>query len=156
MAANAAVALTVAVCLGVSPQSALRGIAAAEVGGARMRWRAARHGARLLDDSYNANPASMLAAFETLCAVPARRRVAVLGMMAELGDPSSAHRSVAEAARERGIEVIAVGTDLYGRSGVTPEAAAGLLADNLDRDTVVLVKGSRVARLERVVAQLTG
>ena len=71
-------------------------------------------GAVVIDDAYNANPTSMAAALDALVAIPASRRIAVVGLMAELDEPAAAHRSVADRAAEQGIELIAVGTDLYG------------------------------------------
>ena len=62
--------------------------------GALSRWRmdlgAAPGGALILNDAYNANPTSVAAALESLAALPARRRIAVLGAMAELGERSAA------------------------------------------------------------------
>jgi UDP-N-acetylmuramoyl-tripeptide--D-alanyl-D-alanine ligase len=114
-------------------------------------------GATILNDAYNANPASMTAALEALTALPARRRVAVLGEMAELGALSaSEHRAIAALARRLGVEVVAVGTDAY---GVTPvEGVDGAMAalGPLGADDAVLVKASRVAGFERVSARLLG
>jgi UDP-N-acetylmuramoyl-tripeptide--D-alanyl-D-alanine ligase len=110
-------------------------------------------GAMVLNDAYNANPASMRAALDTLAALPGRRRVAVLGVMAELDGPEQEHRDISGRATALGIELVAVGTDLYGPAPVDDVAAAlGPLGDG----DVVLVKGSRVAGLERVAAALTG
>ena len=72
-----------------------------------------------------------------------------LGVMAELDDPAAAHRAVADRAAERGIELIAVGTDLY---GVEPCADPVAAVGPLDQGTAVLVKASRVAGLDRVAA----
>ncbi len=117
-------------------------------------------GLRVLDDSYNANPTSMLAALDALAGLGTGRKVAVLGTMAELGaDAEAAHAGVARAAAEHGIEVVAVAELRYGSSGVTavddPDAAADLLAElGLGAGDAVLVKASRSAGLERVVARL--
>ena len=70
-----------------------------------------------MNDAYNANPTSVVAALDALAAMPARRRVAVLGLMAEIDDPPAGHRLVAAHAARLGIEVVAVAVDLY---GVTP------------------------------------
>ena len=77
--------------------------------------RRAASGALVLDDAYNANPTSMAAALESLAAIPARRRLAVLGVMAELG-PGAAdeHRRIADRAAELGIEVLSVAAPDYG------------------------------------------
>jgi UDP-N-acetylmuramoyl-tripeptide--D-alanyl-D-alanine ligase len=114
-------------------------------------------GATILNDAYNANPASMTAALEALTALPAQRRVAVLGEMAELGALSSSdHRAIAALARRLGVELVAVGTDAYGVAPVegVDEAVAAL--GPLGADDAVLVKASRVAGLERLSARLLG
>ena len=116
---------------------------------------AGRRGLRVLDDSYNANPASVAAALHALVAVPGRRHVAVLGHMAELG-PSSAdeHHRMAVLAKQLGVEVIALDAPDYGVESVADIAAAIARLDELDDGDVVLVKGSRVAGLERLAAAL--
>ena len=109
-------------------------------------------GALVVNDAYNANPTSMAAALRALTRLPARRRVAVLGLMAELGPSSDAeHRAVGMAARELGVEVIGVGVSAYGGTTVgnvdEVPAALGPLGDG----DAVLLKGSRVAGLERLM-----
>jgi UDP-N-acetylmuramoyl-tripeptide--D-alanyl-D-alanine ligase len=125
-------------------------------------------GVLLLNDCYNANPLSMRAALEQLArrAGP-RRRVAVLGEMAELGEDAPAyHREVGEALAANGVaELIAVGPLAHGyvegANGVraqwlaTAEEAADALAAMLRPGDVVLVKGSRAVGLETVAAKLT-
>ena len=127
-------------------------------------------GIRVLDDAYNANADSTLAALETLCDLPLQgRRVAVLGDMAELGVHSeAAHAEIGRRAAELGIgQVFAVGK----MAGVTAKAAreAGLtrviefvdveaavkaVKDFLKAGDVVLLKASRTSRLERVAEAL--
>jgi UDP-N-acetylmuramoyl-tripeptide--D-alanyl-D-alanine ligase len=108
-------------------------------------------GAVVIDDAYNANPTSMAAALDALAAIPASRRVAILGLMAELDEPDAAHRAIAERAARQGIELIAVGTDLYGLEPCAdPVAAVAPLAGG----TAVLIKASRVAALDRLAAAL--
>jgi UDP-N-acetylmuramoyl-tripeptide--D-alanyl-D-alanine ligase len=114
-------------------------------------------GARVLNDAYNANPSSMLAALDALDDLPAVRHTAVLGPMAELGDHAEAeHRRVAERASELGIRVVAVDTAAYG--GVPVDGIDGALAalGPLDAGDAVLVKASRVAGLERLAQRLLG
>jgi len=119
----------------------------------RMEVRRAASGAIVINDAYNANPDSMGAALRALSGIEARRRVAILGVMAELDDPAAGHRRVAEEARGLGIEIIATGTDLYDTAPVDdPLAALGALGEG----DAVLVKASRVAGLERLVAELLG
>ncbi len=113
-------------------------------------------GARVLNDAYNANPTSMAAALRALAALDARRHVAVLGVMAELGPTSeSDHRAVGDLARDLGIEVVAVGAPAYGGVVVPDVAAAVAALGPLGTGDAVLLKGSRVAGLERVAAALS-
>ncbi|HZA76966.1 MAG TPA: UDP-N-acetylmuramoyl-tripeptide--D-alanyl-D-alanine ligase [Acidimicrobiales bacterium] len=111
-------------------------------------------GAVLVNDAYNANPTSMAAALRALVRLPARRRVAVLGFMAELGAASDEeHRAVGSLARELGVEIIGVGVPAYGGTTVASiDEVVGALGRLGDGDAVLL-KASRVAGLERL-AQL--
>jgi UDP-N-acetylmuramoyl-tripeptide--D-alanyl-D-alanine ligase len=124
-------------------------------------------GIHVLDDTYNANPDSMSAALQTLAQMPAAgRRIAVLGRMAELGAESEpGHRRVGRAAAELGIDcIIDVGAEPAfiaeeaGRGGVakvlraaTVEDAVQVLRELAQPGDIVLVKGSRSSRLERIV-----
>ncbi len=151
MAMNAAAALA---CLGVVGGDLAAGAAAlAGVGLTAMRMEVLRSasGAVILNDSYNANPTSMRAALDALAAMPADRRVAVLGLMAEISDAPAEHRALVRYAQHLGIEVVAYGTDLYGIDPVAdPVVALGSLASG----DAVLVKGSRVVGLEVVASAL--
>jgi UDP-N-acetylmuramoyl-tripeptide--D-alanyl-D-alanine ligase len=129
-----------------------------------------RSGAVLFDDAYNANPASMRAALETLAALPARRRIAVLGDMLELGPEAPRwHREVGAAvagradllicvgalAREIGAGARAAGLAAAAVSDVaSPEEAAGRLAPLLEKGDAALFKASRGVGLERAVEAL--
>ncbi|MCR8898689.1 UDP-N-acetylmuramoylalanyl-D-glutamyl-2, 6-diaminopimelate--D-alanyl-D-alanine ligase, partial [Gordonia sp. GONU] len=143
--------------LGVAIEDIATGLSAAGLSGLRMELAKTSDGATVLNDAYNANPTSMSAALKSLAALPAGRRVAVLGTMAELGaDSPGQHLAIALEARELGIEVIAVDEPNYGdtarhTSGVD-EAVAAL--GELAGGDAVLVKGSRVAALERVAQAL--
>jgi UDP-N-acetylmuramoyl-tripeptide--D-alanyl-D-alanine ligase len=108
-------------------------------------------GAVLVDDSYNANPTSMRAALDALVAIDATRRVAIVGVMAELAEPVHDHLAVASHARELGIELIPVGTDLY---GIAPADDPLTVLGALEATDAVLVKGSRIAALDRLAARL--
>jgi UDP-N-acetylmuramoyl-tripeptide--D-alanyl-D-alanine ligase len=118
-------------------------------------------GGLLINDAWNAHPISMRAALEHL-AVRAgdRRRVAVLGQMAELGDyADEAHRDVARAVEEIGVDVlISVGPEarVYGGRW-TADAAEAIeaLRQELHAGDCVLVKGARVLGLETVAEALT-
>ena len=153
MVSNAAAALAVAGILGVPLDVAAAGLGTATVSASRMDVRRAASGAVVIDDAYNANPTSMAAALRALAATHADRRVAVLGVMAELEDPSEAHLAIAALARELGIGLVAVGTDLY---GVTPEPDPLARLADLGSADAVLVKASRVAGLDRLAAELRG
>ena len=112
-------------------------------------------GPLLVVDCYNANPASTEAALRALAAVPAERRVALLGVMAELGaETEPEHRRAAALAEELGVEVLGYGTDLYGSARVDDVRAAVDLLRTAGPADAVLLKGSRVARLEDVVRAL--
>jgi UDP-N-acetylmuramoyl-tripeptide--D-alanyl-D-alanine ligase len=155
MAVNAAAALAAVAVVGGSLDDAAAALGAAELSAMRMEVRRAPAGVTVLDDSYNANPTSMRAALDALAAIDARRRVAVLGVMAEIGDAAAEHRAVAVYAAARDITVIAVGTGLYGPDPVDGiEGALAALGD-LSAGDAVLVKGSRVAALDRLARALT-
>lgn len=153
MAANAAAAAAAALGVDVPLDAVVERLSGAQVSPWRMEVRRARSGLVVVNDAYNANPTSMLAALDALAALRVTgRRVAIVGTMAELGDDAvAAHRSVTERATALGIEVIAVGTDAYGVRPVADVLAA--VADLGDGDAV-LVKASRVAGLEKVAAAL--
>jgi UDP-N-acetylmuramoyl-tripeptide--D-alanyl-D-alanine ligase len=153
MVTNAAAAITVAGVVGVDLDAALDALSTATLSAMRMEVSTARGGATIVNDAYNANPTSMRAALDSLAAMEADRRIAVLGLMGEIEDPGPAHREIAAYAVERGLEVVAVGTDLYGLEP-TDDVAASLGV--LGPDTAVLVKASRAAGLERVVNDLLG
>lgn len=152
--AAAAAAMGSGETLGMGLDEVVSGLADEARSPWRMELMTSPEGARILNDSYNANPASMRAALRALASLPARRRVAVLGPMAELGEGGPAeHLAVAEVAAELGIEVVAVGTDDYGIAPVGDVVAA---LGPLDGDVAVLVKASRAGGLEAVAAQLAG
>jgi UDP-N-acetylmuramoyl-tripeptide--D-alanyl-D-alanine ligase len=117
-------------------------------------------GALVVNDSYNANPVSMRAALDYLAALDRPQRVAVMGLMAELGPETERfHAEIGAHARDVGIDVlIGVGRVAagYGPDHLVedPAAAAALLTDMLGPDTAVLVKGSRSAGLEAVAEAL--
>ena len=128
-------------------------------------------GIQFIDDSYNANPDSMKAALRTLMELDSDgRRIAVLGEMGELGAESEhGHREVGEAAAALRIDgLIAVGpmgatiaraaekAGLKNSAAVnSQEEAAELLEKNAAPGDLVLIKGSRAARMERVLEEFT-
>ncbi len=162
---NALAATAVALSLGVELGSIRAALESMVPVAGRLRPRQGRRGARLIDDSYNANPASLQAGLAVLAAHSGRRTL-VLGDMAELGEEAVAlHRQAGETARTMGIDrLYAVGSlaaeaaqsfGAQGRCFDTVEGLVQALLDDLDKEDTVLVKGSRSAGMERVVAALT-
>ena len=150
MAHNAAAAIAVGEALGVPLSQMVESLRSATISDRRMQMKTTRNGALLLDDCYNANPTSMAAAIETLAQISATRKVAVLGIMAEIENPESAYAKIAHMAQAGNIEIIAVGTDGYGSPAVSIDQAIERI-NQFDDSSAVLIKGSRVAGLERIV-----
>ena len=151
MAHNAAAAVACAGAVGGDVAAGAAALATARLSSMRMEMVQLPSGALLLNDAYNANPTSMRAALDTLAQLPAQRRVAVLGLMAEIPNAVTEHPALLQYAHDLGIEVLAYETDLYGVAPVDdPVVALGSLASGV----AVLVKGSRVVGLERLVARL--
>lgn len=132
-------------------------------------------GVRLIDDSYNASPAAVCATVQALAATPCRgRRIAVLGEMLELGDDAFHwHAVCGRAVAEAGLDALVVvgGPDADGlvrgaRDAGLSAAAIHRFATSLDAreavaallraDDLVLVKGSRGTRTDRIAAHLRG
>ena len=162
---NALAAAAVGLELGVPLVDVAAGLATPTLSPLRMEVVRTAEGARLLNDSYNANPLSMRAALHALAALPAERRIAVLGTMAELGDfEADEHAAAASLADRLGITLVAVDAPGYSSgegtvieaTGIDGAAAALSELGGLDADDAVLVKGSRVAGLERLAARLVG
>ncbi|MEX2178696.1 MAG: UDP-N-acetylmuramoyl-tripeptide--D-alanyl-D-alanine ligase [Gemmatimonadaceae bacterium] len=169
---NAMLALAVARELGIPLTDAARGIAAMPA--PPMRSHVERIGDTLLiNDAYNSNPGSARAALELLAhaggaASAGRQRVAVLGTMLELGPTAPAlHDEIARAALDAGIDVIAgVGEFALAleRVGAPADRWVGAgdvdgvwdrLASRLRPGAIILLKGSRGVRLERLVPSVT-
>jgi UDP-N-acetylmuramoyl-tripeptide--D-alanyl-D-alanine ligase len=161
---NALAAAAAAAAVGVSAADIAAGLEAAHTVGGRLNVLAGPNGSVVIDDSYNANPASARAALDYLGDLEGRR-ILVLGDMGELG-PSSAelHAGIGEYARGRCDAVLALGelsraaAQSFGDAGGTYDDIEGLhgaLLPMLASDTTVLVKGSRVMALERLVRLLT-
>lgn len=127
------------------------------------------HGAFVLDDTYNANPQSMAAALRTLGELaPARRKVAVLGEMRELGALAEAeHDALAELVKAAGVGLFVSCGGLMDRTAervracgiptstfITAQDAATFVTSVLDPSDIVLVKGSRSIATEHVVEAL--
>jgi UDP-N-acetylmuramoyl-tripeptide--D-alanyl-D-alanine ligase len=157
--ANALAALAVAREYRLDPERAAAALAAQRPSHGRMEVQHA-HGAVLLVDCYNANPDSMAAALDTLAAAPAGRRIAVLGDMLELGaGAAELHREAAARVRDAELWTTGAHADDYAAGARVPvrtfpdkPALAAALAAALAPGTVVLIKASRGARLEDVLA----
>jgi UDP-N-acetylmuramoyl-tripeptide--D-alanyl-D-alanine ligase len=166
---NALFAVAVSEELGLGRPAVRDGLAECKPAKMRMQfWEAG--GVRVLDDAYNANADSVVAALETLCALPLQgRRVAVLGDMAELGAQSeAAHAEIGRRAAELGIgqlfaigrmaPVMAAAARAAGLSRVIEfadvEAARHAVKNFLKSGDVVLLKASRASRLERIAETL--
>jgi len=165
MVRNSLLAVAAGIELGISPEDAASGLPQTRLAGGRLQHRVIR-GISFLDDTYNANPDSMVAALSTLRALPGSgRRIAVLGVMGELGSygPEGYRRTGTAAGKNVDI-LITVGAgsapmaDAARETGlgriheVDDTASASLMLDNLARPgDIVLVKGSRSARMESVL-----
>ena len=163
--ANALAAAAAASAAGATLQHVVAGLTAVRAVPGRLQFKKARSGAWVIDDSYNANPSSVRAGIEVLASLEGRKWL-VLGDMAELGEyAQSSHREIGEFARQHGIErlyatgtLAALAVESFG-PGAQWFADAAVLAQALEAATAevrMLIKGSRVNRLERVVDALVG
>lgn len=167
MVRNATLAAAVGLRMGLSLQEVAAGLGQIELTGGRLQ-RKLVGGIPFLDDSYNANPESVKAALRTLRQLPvAGRRIAVLGRMAELGDHAvEQHLLVGRAVAENGIDIL-VGIGEEGArlaSGAAEGVEAHVFADHAEvaaflreratAEDLVLLKGSRSARMETVLTYL--
>jgi UDP-N-acetylmuramoyl-tripeptide--D-alanyl-D-alanine ligase len=155
MAHNAVGAIAVAGVMGLDLQGAADAISKSVLSEMRMQHRTAFSGALIIDDSYNANPASMAAALHALSATKASRRIAVLGVMAELSDPEQDHLQISRLAKQLDIDLIAVDTDMYEVQSRTRDEVVAMLA-TVENTAAILIKGSRVVQLEKLVSLLVG
>ena len=161
LALDACAAAAVGWSLGVAPDDIAAGLSRYEPVGMRMRVEQ-RGAITVLNDAYNANPASMRAALETLASIEGRRRIALLGDMLELGsNEEEAHREAVALALSLGLEQVALAGPRMGRHATSQTLAAAdsselarLLRGTLRPGDVVLVKGSRGARMERALEAL--
>jgi UDP-N-acetylmuramoyl-tripeptide--D-alanyl-D-alanine ligase len=155
-AANALAAAAAALAVGAPIDAVADGLGRAALSPWRMELLRTADGGLVLNDSYNANPASTEAALRSLAALDATRRVAVLGPMLELGEHSAdEHRRIGALARGLGVDLVTVGAPAYGGDDVTDVAAAAARVGDVVGGTAVLVKASRAAGLERLAAVLT-
>jgi len=159
---NTLAASSAALAAGASLADIQAGLEKLKAVSGRLEIKRGINGARVLDDTYNANPGSLAAGVEVLKSASGER-VLVLGDMGELGDAArDIHRRVGELAKRIGIErLFAVGelsreaVDSFGGGAehfASHDALIDRLRQALHRDMTVLVKGSRLMKMERVVA----
>jgi UDP-N-acetylmuramoyl-tripeptide--D-alanyl-D-alanine ligase len=170
-ALNATGAFAMGLALGYAPEACVLGLEAAAPHARRLQLLEAPGGVTVVDDCYNANPASMAAALRTLHELArGGRAVAVLGDMLELGAQELAEHTALGVAASQTVALVAFfgarskhawaqAQQTLGGAAVHFDDVGALnawLAGELKRGDVVLVKGSRGMRLERVVEALTG
>lgn len=158
---NALAAASAALALNVSLENIATGLSNFAGVKGRLQTKQGFAGAKVIDDTYNANPMSMKAAIDVLKA-SAGQRIFVMGDMAELGaDAASMHAEIGAYAKTAGIEKFYALGELtknavtsFGANAMhfeTIEALAESLKNMMNAETTVLVKGSRSMRMERVV-----
>jgi UDP-N-acetylmuramoyl-tripeptide--D-alanyl-D-alanine ligase len=163
---NALAAAAAASAAGASPGHIVAGLGQFRPVGGRLQLKAGPRGSWIIDDSYNANPSSVRAGLDVLRTLPPPTWL-VLGEMAELGDKSAeSHADIGAYARSCGVQrLFCVGaptTRAAASFGAAAEWFPGVepliarLTTELPAAATVLIKGSRINRLERVVNALTG
>lgn len=162
---NALAAAATAWALGVSLPTICQGLAALHPMKGRLYPKQGLHGGKVIDDTYNANPTSTAAAVEVLASFKGKK-IMVLGDMGELGEVGEQlHAAIGLQAKQLGIDTLYTLGKLSAQAsqafGAQAQAFMDLqdlltaLRQDLQPNTTVLVKGSRSARMERVVEALT-
>ncbi len=162
---NATGAAAAAMTAGATLEQVRAGLAGMRAVAGRLQFKLAR-GAWIIDDSYNANPSSMHAAIDVLAGLTGRRWL-VIGDMGELGDHAErSHVELGRYAREHGVDRLfatgplsALAVEAFGAGAQwfpDTTALAAALEPQLAADVRILIKGSRMNRLERVVDHLVG
>lgn len=163
-ARNAVGAAAACLAAGVSTDAVAQGLSGFTGARGRLQRRPGPRGAVILDDTYNANPDSVRAGIDVLAATPGHTWL-VLGDMGEIGDASAQlHDEIGGYAKSKGIdgllglgEMSAIAVHNFGEGGrhfSSVDALVASLVGRLDSDSVVLVKGSRFMRMERVADAL--
>jgi len=165
---DALLAAGAAILAGLSFEESIQGFGALRLPPGRFESHATPHGATIVYDAYNASPTSMSSALQTFAQLPATRRIAVLGSMAELGASAPAlHESIGKTAASFGIDELhcggpfaaelAAGARAAGMSAAavttfaSNDAIASLLRRTLRAGDYVLLKGSRVEKMEEIL-----
>ena len=162
---NALAAISAGIAVGLSIEEIINGIK--NLSKTKMRFEIVeRHGLHIINDAYNASPASMRAAIKTTAEIAKGRKIAVLGDMLELGDISEkVHREVGEEAAKNNFDVlitlgtlgkfIAEGAKVAGLKTIyttdTHEEAAKHLCNLLVEGDTILFKGSRGMQMEKII-----
>lgn len=163
--ANALAAATCALAVGVDLHAIKHGLETVQAVAGRMQVKTGVAGACVIDDTYNANPASVRAAIDALAGMEGKK-ILVLGSMAELGEFSvSLHDEIGAYADQRGIDVLLATGEATQDCVKSFGEAARWFADKTSliqacidaatSETIFLVKGSRSATMENVVEKLT-
>ncbi|MCE2869193.1 MAG: UDP-N-acetylmuramoyl-tripeptide--D-alanyl-D-alanine ligase [Gammaproteobacteria bacterium] len=165
---NALAATAMALAAGAPFEAVLAGLQSARPVAGRQDGKQLANGAVLIDDSYNANPGSVLAGIAALtaaCALDGRQSLLVLGDMAELGDTAvDLHAQIGTAAKSQGIAgmmtcgvLSAAASEAFGsgaRHFTDRAALIAVLNGSLHSNQRLLVKGSRSSRMDEVVNAL--
>ena len=163
---NALAAAAAGAAAGASLEEIAAGLADFRAVSGRLQLKPGTRGSWIIDDSYNANPSSVRAALDVLRSLSGVTWL-VLGDMAELGETSQdSHAHMGAYARECGVKrLFALGplstraVETFGSGGewfADAESLIRRLQAELSAGVTVLIKGSRINRLERVVQALTG
>ena len=156
MISNALLAAGAGALLGLTLEEISKGLMSAELTSGRLR-RYECGDITVIDDTYNANPESVIAALQTLSSLPGKGgRVVVLGIMAELGDHAEeAYQRIGRIADDLGLQLVTVGEEAvaYGAKDhfKNHEEAATWLTGATGPGDTVLFKGSRMAAMEQVM-----
>ena len=158
---NALAAIAVGLRSGITLSECAEAVAelrATEKRGSIIEW----NGARIINDSYNSNPAALDAMVDALAATPVEpggRRIVIAGEMLELGPEGEAlHRACGDHMRRKGMDVIlgvrGLAEAIGGTFFAAPQDAGQWMSENLKAGDVVLLKASRGVRLEGALAAL--
>ncbi|CAH0993161.1 UDP-N-acetylmuramoyl-tripeptide--D-alanyl-D-alanine ligase [Sinobacterium norvegicum] len=161
---NALAAAAIANAADISAESIVLGLNSFNAVAGRMQAVTGMKQSSIIDDSYNANPDAMRAAIDVLCSAE-DRKIFVMGQMGELGkDELAYHRQIGQYAKEQGVdlfyacgELCRTAVEAFGQRGLFFEEQSALinsLSEEIQYGDTVLVKGSRSAKMDVVVAAI--
>lgn len=161
---NALAATAVTIALDVSLHSIKQGLENVKPAPGRLQLHVLSNGAKVIDDTYNANPSSMTAAIHTLAEMSGNK-ILVLGDMKELGtDTKTLHANIGKKALEEGInhlftfgELTKETSTAFGKNAehfTDRDQLIGALQNHLIKGNIILVKGSRSMAMEKIIARL--